>query len=74
MSHIIPFPKQNDPSTSQEFPPGKHVLAVYPKTTALYRATVVHAPKVTISQSTYMDAATTIFWFSSYTLSHGKVH
>ncbi|KAM7512513.1 hypothetical protein LguiB_011388 [Lonicera macranthoides] len=45
MSHIIPFPKQNDPSTSLEFPPGKHVLAVYPKTTALYRATVIHAPK-----------------------------
>uniref|UniRef100_A0A251SB47 Putative SGF29 tudor-like domain-containing protein n=1 Tax=Helianthus annuus TaxID=4232 RepID=A0A251SB47_HELAN len=40
MSHIIPFPKRNDPSTAQDFPPGKHVLAVYPGTTALYKATV----------------------------------
>lgn len=45
MSHIIPFPKRNDPSTAQDFPPGKHVLAVYPGTTALYKATVVNARK-----------------------------
>ncbi|KAL8233942.1 hypothetical protein R6Q59_020042 [Mikania micrantha] len=45
MSHIIPFPKQNDPSTAQDFPPGKHVLAVYPGTTALYKATVVNTRK-----------------------------
>ncbi|CAI9111141.1 OLC1v1011283C1 [Oldenlandia corymbosa var. corymbosa] len=44
--HIIPFPKRNDPSSAQDFPPGKHVLAVYPSTTALYKATVVHARKV----------------------------
>lgn len=44
-SHIIPFPKQNDPSTAQDFLPGKHVLAVYPTTTALYKATVVHPRK-----------------------------
>ncbi|KAL3629146.1 SAGA-associated factor 29 A [Castilleja foliolosa] len=41
MSHIIPFPKQNDLSSVLDFPPGKHVLAVYPETTALYKATVV---------------------------------
>jgi SAGA-associated factor 29 len=41
MGHIIPFPKSNDPSSAQDFPPGKHVLAVYPGTTALYKATVV---------------------------------
>uniref|UniRef100_A0A5B6YKS0 SGF29 C-terminal domain-containing protein n=2 Tax=Davidia involucrata TaxID=16924 RepID=A0A5B6YKS0_DAVIN len=45
VSHIIPFPKQNDPSGAQDFPPGRHVLAVYPGTTALYKATVVHARK-----------------------------
>lgn len=49
MSCIIPFPKRNDISSVQEFPPGKHVLAVYPGTTALYKATVVNTPrKVTI--------------------------
>ncbi|KAK9053978.1 hypothetical protein SSX86_025053 [Deinandra increscens subsp. villosa] len=45
MSHIIPFPKRNDPSTAQDFPSGKHVLAVYPGTTALYKATVVNTRK-----------------------------
>lgn len=45
MSDIIPFPKRNDPSSLQDFPPGKHVLAVYPGTTALYKATVVQARK-----------------------------
>ncbi|KAF5479697.1 hypothetical protein F2P56_000496 [Juglans regia] len=42
MSNIIPFPKRNDPSTAQDFPPGRQVLAVYPGTTALYKATVVN--------------------------------
>ncbi|KAH1076546.1 hypothetical protein AAZX31_19G050600 [Glycine max] len=41
MANIIPFPKSNDPSSAQDFPPGRHVLAVYPGTTALYKATVV---------------------------------
>lgn len=45
MSHIIPFPKRSDLSSVPEFPPGKHVLAVYPETTALYKATVVQARK-----------------------------
>ncbi|XP_074370986.1 SAGA-associated factor 29 homolog A-like [Apium graveolens] len=45
MSHIIPFPKRNDPSSAQDFPLGRHVLAVYPGTTALYKATVVHTRK-----------------------------
>ncbi|KAL8471229.1 hypothetical protein ACS0TY_028774 [Phlomoides rotata] len=48
-SHIIPFPKRNDPSSVPDFPPGKHVLAVYPETTALYKATVVQARKVRIA-------------------------
>ncbi|TKY63183.1 SAGA-associated factor 29 [Spatholobus suberectus] len=43
MGNIIPFPKSNDPSSAQDFPPGKHVLAVYPGTTALYKATVVQS-------------------------------
>ncbi|CAA3014304.1 Hypothetical predicted protein [Olea europaea subsp. europaea] len=46
MSHIIPFPKRTDLTNAQEFPPGKHVLAVYPGTTALYKATVVQTRKV----------------------------
>ncbi|XP_030530861.1 SAGA-associated factor 29 homolog A isoform X2 [Rhodamnia argentea] len=45
VSHIIPFPKQNDPSGAQDFPSGSHVLAVYPGTTALYKATVVNSRK-----------------------------
>ncbi|KAH7577284.1 hypothetical protein JRO89_XS01G0231600 [Xanthoceras sorbifolium] len=45
MSCIIPFPKRNDVSSVQEFPPGRHVLAVYPGTTALYKATVVSTPR-----------------------------
>lgn len=42
MSHIIPFPKRNDPSSAPDFPHRRHVLAVYPGTTALYKATVVN--------------------------------
>ncbi|OVA20587.1 SGF29 tudor-like domain [Macleaya cordata] len=42
MSRIIPFPKRNDPSSAPDYPTGKHVLAVYPGTTALYKATVVN--------------------------------
>ncbi|KAG7544013.1 SGF29 tudor-like domain [Arabidopsis thaliana x Arabidopsis arenosa] len=45
MSCILPFPKRNDPSNTQEFSTGKHVLAVYPGTTALYKATVVSTPR-----------------------------
>ncbi|KAK2447873.1 SGF29 tudor domain-containing protein [Trifolium repens] len=45
MGNIIPFPKSNDPSSAQDFPPGKYVLAVYPGTTALYKATIVHGPR-----------------------------
>ncbi|XP_048230256.1 SAGA-associated factor 29 homolog A isoform X2 [Ricinus communis] len=45
MSCIIPFPKKNDPSSATDFPPGRHVLAVYPGTTALYKATVVSTPR-----------------------------
>ncbi|XP_062151492.1 SAGA-associated factor 29 homolog A isoform X2 [Alnus glutinosa] len=42
MSSIIPFPKRSDPSTASDFPPRSQVLAVYPGTTALYKATVVN--------------------------------
>lgn len=43
LSRVIPFPKKNDPSSAPDFPPGRHVLAVYPGTTALYKATVVNS-------------------------------
>ncbi|PIA51653.1 hypothetical protein AQUCO_01100487v1 [Aquilegia coerulea] len=42
MSRIIPFPKRSDPASAPDYPTGKHVLAVYPTTTALYKATVVN--------------------------------
>ncbi|XP_008804219.2 SAGA-associated factor 29 homolog A-like [Phoenix dactylifera] len=45
MSRIIPFPKKNDPSSALDFLPGRQVLAVYPGTTALYKATVVNHRK-----------------------------
>ncbi|MBA0630331.1 hypothetical protein Godav_002445, partial [Gossypium davidsonii] len=44
-SCIIPFPKRNDPLSTQEFPAGRNVLAVYPGTTALYKATVISTPR-----------------------------
>ncbi|TYG62966.1 hypothetical protein ES288_D07G274100v1 [Gossypium darwinii] len=44
-SCIIPFPERNDPSGTQEFPAGRNVLAVYPETTALYKATVISTPR-----------------------------
>ncbi|KAH1128726.1 hypothetical protein J1N35_000104 [Gossypium stocksii] len=44
-SCIIPFPKRNDPSGTQEFTAGRNVLAVYPGTTALYKATVISTPR-----------------------------
>lgn len=47
MSYIIPFPKKGDPSSAQDFGQGRQVLAVYPGTTALYRATVASQRKVT---------------------------
>lgn len=40
-SCVIPFPKRTDPSIAQDFPTGSQVLAVYPGTTALYKAAVV---------------------------------
>ncbi|KAH9573059.1 hypothetical protein CY35_02G186600 [Sphagnum magellanicum] len=40
-SCIIPFPKKADASSAPEFLPGSQVLAVYPHTTALYKASVV---------------------------------
>lgn len=39
-SHIIPFPKRTDPSNTPNFATGVQVLAVYPGTTALYKAIV----------------------------------
>ncbi|KAF8088412.1 hypothetical protein N665_0543s0022 [Sinapis alba] len=55
MSCILPFPKSNDPSSTQEFPPGKHVLAVYPGTAALYKATVISTPRKTKLISEYSN-------------------
>ncbi|XP_078157944.1 SAGA-associated factor 29 homolog A-like isoform X4 [Carex rostrata] len=43
MTQIIPFPKKSDPSSAPEFSQGQQVLAVYPGTTALYKATVVNS-------------------------------
>jgi len=40
-SCIIPFTKGSDASNAPEFPIGSSVLAVYPGTTALYKASVV---------------------------------
>lgn len=37
---IIPFPKHSDPSSAPDFTTGSQVLAVYPGTTALYKAVV----------------------------------
>ncbi|KAI5072440.1 hypothetical protein GOP47_0012546 [Adiantum capillus-veneris] len=37
---IIPLPKPSDPSSALDFAAGSQVLAVYPGTTALYKATV----------------------------------
>ncbi|KAH7352933.1 hypothetical protein KP509_19G070500 [Ceratopteris richardii] len=37
---IIPFPKASDPSSAPDFAAGSQVLAVYPGTTALYKAVV----------------------------------
>ncbi|MED6187113.1 hypothetical protein PIB30_073273 [Stylosanthes scabra] len=42
MGSIIPLPRSDDPTGAPEFPPGTHVLAVYPETTTLYKARVVH--------------------------------
>lgn len=39
-SCIIPFPKRTDASAASDFPTGSQVLAVYPGTTALYKAVV----------------------------------
>lgn len=39
-SCIIPFPKPSDPSSAPDFAAGSQVLAVYPGTTALYKAAV----------------------------------
>lgn len=41
ISCIIPFPKRSDVNYSPDFPQGSHVLAIYPGTTALYKACVV---------------------------------
>ncbi|XP_058180264.1 SAGA-associated factor 29 homolog A-like [Rhododendron vialii] len=45
ISEIIPFPKRNDIPGVQDFRPGEKVLALYPDTTALYKATVVQPRK-----------------------------
>lgn len=52
MSNIIPFPKRNDPP-AQDFPPGRQVLAVYPRTTALYKATVVNSNRKVMFSSLF---------------------
>lgn len=59
MSHIIPFPKRNDTSSVPDFPNGKQVLAVYPGTTALYKATVVNPHRKVTIPSVYSQV---MFW------------
>ncbi|KAL6007265.1 hypothetical protein ACLOJK_032761 [Asimina triloba] len=54
MSRIIPFPKRENPSTATDFPVGKPVLAVYPGTTALYKATVVNHRKLASCWISYL--------------------
>lgn len=47
-SCIIPFPKTSEPSSAPDYSSGSQVLAVYPGTTALYKATVaVHRKRKT---------------------------
>lgn len=48
MSRILPFPKKGDPAGAPEFSQGQQVLAVYPGTTALYKATVVNSHRKVI--------------------------
>lgn len=61
MTAIIPFPKRTDPSSAQDFPTGRHVLAVYPGTTALYKATVVNGHRKVMIPSMHFDS---LFIFS----------
>lgn len=63
MSAIIPFPKRNDPSGAQDFPTGRHVLAVYPGTTALYKATVVNGHRKVTSPSTCLLLVSTLIQY-----------
>jgi SAGA-associated factor 29 len=44
-SCIIPFPKKTEASTAVDFAHGLQVLAVYPGTTALYKASVAGPPR-----------------------------
>lgn len=65
MSRIIPFPKRNDASSVPDFPNGRQVLAVYPGTTALYKATVVNTQrKVTIPFNTNLFSSKFSGWYS----------
>lgn len=64
MSHIIPFPKRTDPTGDQDFPPRKQVLAVYPGTTALYKATVVQPRKVNGSSTCVVFRFYSLFLYS----------
>ncbi|KAM0954856.1 hypothetical protein ACFX13_023740 [Malus domestica] len=65
MSAIIPFPKRNDPSSAIDFPTGRPVLAVYPGTTALYKATVVNGHRKVTIPSIHFDA---LFFVDFYLL------
>jgi len=63
MSRIIPFPKRNDLSNVQDFPTGSQVLAVYPGTTALYKATVVNGHRKVTILSNFFTWAEVIIHF-----------
>ncbi|GLU11350.1 hypothetical protein SLE2022_281050 [Rubroshorea leprosula] len=55
MSCIIPFPKRNNPAAITEFSPGRPVLAVYPGTTELYKATVISTPRKSKSEEYVLE-------------------
>ncbi|KAM2955945.1 hypothetical protein FF2_023130 [Malus domestica] len=65
MSAIIPFPKRSDPSSAIDFPTGRPVLAVFPGTRALFKATVVNGHRKVTIPSIHFDA---LFFVDFYLL------
>lgn len=53
-SLIIPFPRRSEAPSALDFPVGSPVLAVYPGTTALYKACVVGTPRKRKSDDYYL--------------------
>lgn len=57
ISCIIPFPKRSDATYAPDFAQGSHVLAVYPGTTALYKARIVGSlrKKMKFDETMYLE-------------------